>query len=106
MTCMYCLSKIILKIDSEIYFFIEDIISYCYNEGGVMTYEIYPFIINKINLKDVSYIREDCNTNCEKILNYIIKDEELDLNGKVFIPGHEIYDNYIERNTCSQKYNS
>lgn len=56
--CWYCSSKFILKIDSDIEFYINDIIGYCYNLGGIITYEIDPYIINQIDLKNVFFCKK------------------------------------------------
>lgn len=49
--------QIVIKINSSISFFIDDIIGYCYNEGGVYTYDYHLTFLQNINSSDVTFIK-------------------------------------------------
>ena len=46
-------SNLVIKLKSGIKFFIDDIISYCYNEGGVYTYDCWVIFLKKITKDDI-----------------------------------------------------
>jgi hypothetical protein len=46
-------SDLVIKLKPNIIFTIDDIISYCYNEGGVYTYNCWICFLNKITNNDI-----------------------------------------------------
>jgi hypothetical protein len=59
------------------------------------TYEIDPFIINEINLKNVSFIKRTKMDifQLEYLLD-VIRNEYLNLNGRVFINANNLKKNF------------
>lgn len=56
----YCSEKyadFIMEINCNLTFYIIDIIGYCYNEGGVFSYEFEPRFFHKVKMSDCKIIK-------------------------------------------------
>jgi hypothetical protein len=62
-------SNSFIKLKPGIKFAVDDIISYCYNEGGVYTYDSWIYFLNEITEKDVLEINNHHVSDLEDVYN-------------------------------------
>ena len=72
--------ELLLKINTKISFYIKDIICYTADLNGLSSYEIEPYILNKIKVSDVEIIKAPAD-----YLLKITKHKYLNLNGLVYM---------------------
>jgi len=75
-----CPYDFVMEINCNISFYILDIIGYCYNEGGVFTYEIEPCFFHKIKTSNCKIIKAS-----DEYIEKFNKIKKIDLNNKVFM---------------------
>lgn len=75
-----CPYDFVMEINCNISFYINDIIGYCYNEGGVYTYEIEPCFFHKIKTSECKIIKAS-----DEYIEKFNKIKKIDLNNKVFM---------------------
>lgn len=69
-------ADIVIKINCNISFYIDDIIGYCYNEGGVYTYDHHLTFLHNINESDVEFINMSDNEKAINLFNEIYNNTE------------------------------
>ncbi len=89
----YKYADFIMEINCNLTFYIKDIIGYCYNEGGVFTYEFEPYFLDKVDISNCKIIK----TSTEYPNKFNRK--KLNLNDKVFI-----YDDFFHEEHCDSDF--